>query len=256
MRALEEEFARVTSDAGETEKERALVIGIVPEDEHFEEMLELVRSAGVAVAGTVRQKRSQVHPRTVVGQRQAPGDRARSHARPRHGRDLRHRPEARPGARLRGRHGPEGDRPHAAHPRRLRPARAQPRRQAPGRARPAQVLAAAPDREGRRPLAPRRRHRRPGPGRDGGRDRPPAHPRPHPGAGEAGREPVAPARPAPPAPAGGGRARPLDHRLHQRRQEHAAERHDRQRGRGRGQALHDPRPYQPPPALSRARARW
>ncbi|HEY9421628.1 MAG TPA: GTPase HflX [Thermoanaerobaculia bacterium] len=67
MRALEDEFARVTSAAGETEKERALVIGIVPEDEHFEEMLELVRSAGVAIAGTVRQKRQQVHPRTVVG---------------------------------------------------------------------------------------------------------------------------------------------------------------------------------------------
>jgi GTP-binding protein HflX len=67
MRALEDEFARIASAAGETEKERALVIGITPEDEHFEEMLELVRSAGVAVAGTVRQKRSQVHPRTVVG---------------------------------------------------------------------------------------------------------------------------------------------------------------------------------------------
>src|SRR6185295_15652252 len=67
MRALEEELARVAGDAGETQKERALVVGIVPEDEHFEEMLELVRSAGVAVAGTVRQKRSQVHPRTVVG---------------------------------------------------------------------------------------------------------------------------------------------------------------------------------------------
>jgi GTP-binding protein HflX len=67
MRALEAEFARVTGDAGETQKERALVVGIVPADEHFEEMLELVRSAGVAIAGTVRQKRSQVHPRTVVG---------------------------------------------------------------------------------------------------------------------------------------------------------------------------------------------
>lgn len=67
MRALEEELARVTSAAGETEKERALVVGIVPEDEHFEEMLELVRSAGVAIAGTVRQKRKEVHPRTVVG---------------------------------------------------------------------------------------------------------------------------------------------------------------------------------------------
>jgi GTP-binding protein HflX len=67
MRALEDEFARLSSAAGETKKERALVIGITPEDEHFEEMLELVRSAGVAIAGTVRQKRSQVHPRTVVG---------------------------------------------------------------------------------------------------------------------------------------------------------------------------------------------
>jgi GTPase len=67
MRALEEELARVARDSGETQKERALVVGIVPEDEHFEEMLELVRSAGVAIAGTVRQKRSQVHPRTVVG---------------------------------------------------------------------------------------------------------------------------------------------------------------------------------------------
>ena len=67
LRALEEELARVTETAGETEQERALVIGIVPDDEHFGEMLELVRSAGVTVAGTLRQRRSQVHPRTVVG---------------------------------------------------------------------------------------------------------------------------------------------------------------------------------------------
>ncbi|HYG65165.1 MAG TPA: GTPase HflX, partial [Thermoanaerobaculia bacterium] len=67
MRALEEEFARVTSEAGEVEQERALVVGIVPDDEHFAETLELVRSADVTIAGTVRQKRSQVHPRTVVG---------------------------------------------------------------------------------------------------------------------------------------------------------------------------------------------
>jgi GTP-binding protein HflX len=67
MRALEDEFARVSHDAGTTGKERALVVGLVPDDEHFEETLELVRSAGVAVAGTIRQKRAQVHPRTVVG---------------------------------------------------------------------------------------------------------------------------------------------------------------------------------------------
>ncbi len=67
MRALEEEVARITSDAGSTDRERVLVIGIVPEDEHFQEMLELVRSANVEIAGTMRQKRAQVHPRTVVG---------------------------------------------------------------------------------------------------------------------------------------------------------------------------------------------
>ncbi|HTQ80991.1 MAG TPA: GTPase HflX [Thermoanaerobaculia bacterium] len=67
IRALEAEFARVTSAAGETDRERALVLGLNPDDEHFEEMLELVRSAGLAIASTVRQKRAQVHPRTVVG---------------------------------------------------------------------------------------------------------------------------------------------------------------------------------------------
>jgi GTP-binding protein HflX len=67
MHALEEEMARVTGAAGETEQERALVVGIVPDDEHFGEMLELVRSAGVTVAGTMRQRRATVHPRTVVG---------------------------------------------------------------------------------------------------------------------------------------------------------------------------------------------
>ncbi len=67
MRALEAEAARLAPQAGETAEERALVVGLRPEDEHFAEMLELARSAGLAVAGTVRQRRSQVHPRTVVG---------------------------------------------------------------------------------------------------------------------------------------------------------------------------------------------
>ena len=65
--ALEEEAARATGGAGETRRERALVIGLVPSDEHFAETLELVRSAGVEIAGQLRQKRSQVHPKTVVG---------------------------------------------------------------------------------------------------------------------------------------------------------------------------------------------
>jgi GTP-binding protein HflX len=67
LRALEDEFARVTSASGETDRERTLVIGLNPDDEHFEEMKDLVRSAGLAIAGTVRQRRAQVHPRTVVG---------------------------------------------------------------------------------------------------------------------------------------------------------------------------------------------
>ncbi|HEX2165556.1 MAG TPA: GTPase HflX [Thermoanaerobaculia bacterium] len=65
--ALEEELARITAAAGETGKERALVVALEPDDDRFAETLELVRSAGVEIAATVRQKRAQVHPRTVVG---------------------------------------------------------------------------------------------------------------------------------------------------------------------------------------------
>lgn len=65
--ALEEEFSRITGDAGETTRERALVIGVTPDDDHFAETLELVRSADVEIAGEIRQRRQQVHPKTVVG---------------------------------------------------------------------------------------------------------------------------------------------------------------------------------------------
>ncbi len=67
MRALEEELARLASDAGATDRERALLIGLNPGDEHFAELRELARAAGVEVAGEVRQRRAQVHPKTVVG---------------------------------------------------------------------------------------------------------------------------------------------------------------------------------------------
>ncbi len=68
IRALEDEFSRLTRGAaGKTARERALLIGVRPEDDHFEEMLELVEAAGVDVAGQVRQKRFRVHPKTVVG---------------------------------------------------------------------------------------------------------------------------------------------------------------------------------------------
>jgi len=66
--ALEDEFARVIRDsAGAANAERALVVGISLDDRHFRETLELVRSADVVIAGTSRQRRRRVHPKTVVG---------------------------------------------------------------------------------------------------------------------------------------------------------------------------------------------
>ena len=68
IEALEEEYSRLTRRrAGRRDRERVLVIGLRPEDEHFEETLELVRSADVEIAGTIRQRRKHIHPRTVVG---------------------------------------------------------------------------------------------------------------------------------------------------------------------------------------------
>ena len=68
VRALEAEYTRLTRGAaGRTAKERALVVGVTPDDDRFAEVLELVDAAGVEVAGSVRQKRSRVHPKTVVG---------------------------------------------------------------------------------------------------------------------------------------------------------------------------------------------
>ena len=66
--ALEDEWTRLTRGAaGRTKKERALVVGVTPDDGRFAEMLELVKASGVEVAGTMRQKRFKVHPKTVVG---------------------------------------------------------------------------------------------------------------------------------------------------------------------------------------------
>jgi len=68
VRALEGELARLTRGAaGETGRERALVIGTTPDDDRFAETLELARAAGVEIAGSLRQKRSKLHPKTVVG---------------------------------------------------------------------------------------------------------------------------------------------------------------------------------------------
>jgi GTP-binding protein HflX len=68
MAALEAESARLARDSAQVGEERALVIGVHPDDERFAETVELVKAANVAVTGIVRQKRKQMHPRTVVGQ--------------------------------------------------------------------------------------------------------------------------------------------------------------------------------------------
>ncbi len=68
IRGLEAEFASVGRGAGaRTRRERALVVGVSFDDDHFDETLELARSAAVEVAGWIRQKRKNLDPRTVVG---------------------------------------------------------------------------------------------------------------------------------------------------------------------------------------------
>lgn len=68
IRALESEFSRVAKDARRGKrKERVLLVAIDPEDSRVAEMVELVQSAGVELAGLIRQNRRRPHPRTVVG---------------------------------------------------------------------------------------------------------------------------------------------------------------------------------------------
>ena len=68
IRALEAEFGRLTRGAaGKTQRERTLLVAVRPEDDHYEEMVELIEAAGVDLAGVARQKRFRVHPKTVVG---------------------------------------------------------------------------------------------------------------------------------------------------------------------------------------------
>ena len=67
IQALEDELRRVVRASARTGQERALVIGVTLDEDRFREILELVQAAGVAVAGTVRQRRPKIHPRSVVG---------------------------------------------------------------------------------------------------------------------------------------------------------------------------------------------
>ncbi len=66
--ALEAEAARVSARSrGAKDAERAIAIGVTTDAGRFEELLELVGAAGVEIAGRVRQRRSRIHPKTVVG---------------------------------------------------------------------------------------------------------------------------------------------------------------------------------------------
>jgi len=68
IRSLESEFGLIAAgSAKDTGIERALVIGIGPDEDGFAETLELAASAEVFVAGTVRQRRNTPHPKSVVG---------------------------------------------------------------------------------------------------------------------------------------------------------------------------------------------
>jgi GTP-binding protein HflX len=69
IRALESEFSRLTGRrAGETQKERALVLSITPGETARSEITELVQAAGVEIAEVLPLSGGKIHPRTVVGQ--------------------------------------------------------------------------------------------------------------------------------------------------------------------------------------------
>lgn len=68
IHALESEFSQlVRGSARKTGKERALIVGVTRDEDHFRETFELSRSAAVVVTGAVRQRRMKPHPKTVVG---------------------------------------------------------------------------------------------------------------------------------------------------------------------------------------------
>jgi GTP-binding protein HflX len=69
IRALESEFSRITErKAGETQKERALILSLTPGANALSEITELVRAAGVEIAEVLPLWGGRIHPRTVIGQ--------------------------------------------------------------------------------------------------------------------------------------------------------------------------------------------
>jgi GTP-binding protein HflX len=69
IRALESEFSRMTGRrAGETQRERALILCLTPGEAARSEITELVRAAGVEIAEVLGFAGGKIHPRTVIGQ--------------------------------------------------------------------------------------------------------------------------------------------------------------------------------------------
>jgi len=69
IRGLETETTRQARGKSlERGEERAILVSVTPNDEHLNEMIELIRAAGVILSGKIRQKRFRLHSSTVVGQ--------------------------------------------------------------------------------------------------------------------------------------------------------------------------------------------
>ena len=174
-----------TATAYETRRarQRALLIAAGPEEADLTELRELLRTAGVAVAGELTQKRGAARSRPLLREGQAGRAEASGEGCGREPRRLRRRAAAAAGAEPRGGARRAGDRPHGDHPRHLRRPCGLGRGQAPGRAGAARVQpgtharAVDPSRAARR--GHHRRHRHEGPRRDADRDRPEAGPGPH-----------------------------------------------------------------------------
>jgi GTP-binding protein HflX len=68
IKALESEFAQlVKGRSADMPGERALLVGMTSGESRFLEMKELIRSAGIQFAGSIRQLRRRPHPKTVLG---------------------------------------------------------------------------------------------------------------------------------------------------------------------------------------------
>ena len=68
IRAVEDEFSRRRRKSSRDQgRERALLISLTQDEDHFAEMVELIKSAGAQLGSVIRQRRGRVHPRTVVG---------------------------------------------------------------------------------------------------------------------------------------------------------------------------------------------